>query len=694
MRNLILFCFSLFTFLLLAQAQVTPMNSFDFPIALQDPHVSLVDSDEGLVYFVDYPDLLPSRLIKYDNTYYSSQGILDLGVYKVSSGIIDTVNKLAYFGTNDSQIVKVDLASFTVVETLTLDGSYGELNSAQIDTVNMNAYFVSSYPMSIAKIDLSDFSLVESLYNMSLGVSKASSIDNLNGVLYWITELINGISTIHKISLFSFSEIASHDLSVSYPNPVFSLLDSSSQFLYVAFSTFPSEILKVDLSDLSEVGSLSIPNTDVTTSGGIDENNGLVYFLSQNGTIARINLTDFSIISQFNCYPGSSFETNCMSLDLETQQAFIGTSAKHFFEVDLNYFIEPTFVYSIDYRYPSVILIDEQFEEAYVGFEYELGLVARVDLKSFELKDFSLIFNGWATNPNYYIIGGVFDSTNKMGYFFLSTGLTIAKENLWLLTVENVTHLDDNQTVLSYAFDEANQNIYAGCIDYSSFTYSVFKVDVSNFQIVDTMYLGSDQPSQLIIDDSQGVLYSLVGSPESTLIKSDLSTWPQEIDTLNLLAYTIDTMILDQNHQYMYFGSNDSSSHICRIDLITMTLVDCPSVVGINGFLGSFIESTGTYGFFFAQPANVSLQNSETIVVQIETSSNQLISITSIQEYLDGFMGVYDSSSKKGYLTGIWEYPAPFIQVSVPTPSTPPSSSSRILFSIFIFGFIMILSFF
>ncbi|KAJ5080080.1 hypothetical protein M0811_14167 [Anaeramoeba ignava] len=669
MNTFLLFFSSLIFLILIVKPQITPSNSFNFPLGISSPYVSLIDVDEGFVYFADYDY---KTLYKFNINTLQPVNVLDLEIHNIQCGVIDTVNKFAYFGayTNPNKIAKVDLKTFTVVDILTLSTNGDGVWTGQIDVVNQKAYFAVNIIVGVVKIDLTTFTEEA---NLTLNTSNqnfwGSAIDIPNGFFYVFTDCctpVGGTPVISKIDLSNFTEVGSLALDSSEAQPFCAVIDSSTGFMYLGTNSAPMMIVK---------------------GTGIDIDNELAYFVSRSKLLVKINLTDFTGIDSLSF----TFTPNSMSVDLNIQKAFIGLSEIGVSEVDLTVLNQTDQIIVPNCRYPSVILVDEPNNIGYVAFSNGVGTIAKVDLDSFQLVDFL------NTGVSDSFTGGEIDSTNGFAYFFLSSsGLGAIKLRLSNFSVDGVIILDSNCSFIVSAFDNQNHFVYVGFDNHTSNVSTLSKINSPNFEIVDTVILDNNEIDYLIVYSSKGFLYELLKVSGYFINQVALSNLSEVIDSTYLSNYNVSVIFLDSNHQYIYFGTDATYSEICRLGLTNTELFYCLEIEGVNNFVGSFIESSQTYGFFVSDFLNNETGEYETRIIQIETISNQLLSNTSIGLYLNGFIGVYDSTSRYEYASGYNNYPVPFIQFSVPNPpNPPPSSSSEILFSILIIGLMMmILQFF
>jgi hypothetical protein len=108
--------------------------------------------------------------------------LLNSGENILVSSVIDTVNKLAYFGTDTSPgiVVKIDLPTFTRLSAVTPGGaSEDQFRSAVIDLTNSFAYFGTHNALArVVKIDLPTFTRVGTVTTFGTAPFPASLLDS------------------------------------------------------------------------------------------------------------------------------------------------------------------------------------------------------------------------------------------------------------------------------------------------------------------------------------------------------------------------------------------------------------------------------------------------------------------------------------------------------------------------------------
>ncbi|KAJ5075418.1 hypothetical protein M0811_07388 [Anaeramoeba ignava] len=122
-----------------------------------------------------------------------------------------------------------------------------------------------------------------------------------------------------------------------------------------------------------------------------------------------------------------------------------------------------------------------------------------------------------------------------------------------------------------------------------------------------------------------------------------------------------------------------------------MTIIDCLDIEELQDLDNSLIESTDTWVFFFKSAYNSSTGSYYTKVFQIEASSNTIVWASSFEKYFGHLVAEFDNTTYKGYFVGYSQFPVPFVELEITEPEPTPSSSyQNNIFSILIFGFLLI----
>jgi hypothetical protein len=261
-------------------------------------YCSVIDTANGFAYFGTFT--APGRVVKIDLSTFTHVDtlILPSGEDYLRIAIIDTINGFAYFVTNTvpSWVVKIDLSTFTRVGAYEFDfPQMGIPTSAIIDPDNGFAYFTGATPGRLAKMDLSTFSLIgwilidHPLFDWPI----SAIIDTSNDYAYFGTEQYPG--SIARINITSWP-VSSGDIDyIILPEPEgylrLAVIDTANGFAYFGASsdstTQPSSIVKIDLATFTRVDALTLPSGEtfvhlpyqnVSTAAVIDTINGFAYF--------------------------------------------------------------------------------------------------------------------------------------------------------------------------------------------------------------------------------------------------------------------------------------------------------------------------------------------------------------------------------------------------------------------------------
>ncbi|KAJ5072693.1 protein nirf [Anaeramoeba ignava] len=688
MNIALLFFISITCFFFLVQSQVSISNSLNFPIGIDSSYASFLDEDEGFLYFLDQRSTDETYLWKYDMNTLDILNYTDIGISNGRYGAIDTVNKLLYVGSYPgAQFFKIDLNTMQVVDNITLSvSSYSNAIKVEIDTLNQKAYVGYQTPICIVKVDLASFT-EESNLTLSNDFMTGSVIDVDNGILYAATDSnpVND-ATIHKIDLSTFAQVDSLLVNLTGMARLnYGVIDNSTQMMYFGTYQNPINIVKINLADLTSVGSKTIYGQRYCYGAGIDETNGLAYFLSENGNINKLSLATFTITESknFNTTSGDS-----MVLDSSAENAYITSDLAQVVHVNLPALTEANRSDSIVYTEARVISIDSTNKIAYIYFKNLGGIIAKIDLQSFSLIDYLII--GLYENIQF----GELDLTNGFMYLFpQNDDITIIKIRLSNFSFEEFVTVVSDLYVRETSFDQQNQIIYILSQDFSNGDYYLHRISSPDLQIIDSLLLSDINVYGVYVDSPHGYLYLLiydyaeVGS-KYFIYKIELTNL-SIIDEVNLTQYNIRAPVLDKTHQFIYFGDYNDYYLICRLNLANMQVMNDCWNTSFDNLYDSFMISNDAWVYFYFDYCNPSSGGYEIALLQIEASSNQLISSTVFnQDLFESYLYASDPSTNYGYLLDYYSTPVTLYQFSF---TSPPSSSQQILFSFLIFGMMILI---
>jgi hypothetical protein len=505
---------------------------------------SVVDTSAGFAYLSS-----PSTqyIVKVNLATFSVASALATGVSGLSiSAVIDTsgATHYAYFGTNyyDSQVLKINLDSFTLSATLTLTAGDGKLQSAVIDSAGGYAYFAgqkSSGGGSVIKIKLSDFTR-ESAITLNADEPYASSavFDSSNGKIYLGIYSINPGKVV-KVQTSDFTQVATLNLDKGAGYLQNGVIDAAGDFAY--FISEDQRIVKVNLSDFS------LPIDPVYFSemanGGtqikIDETRGFLYVVSEANPckIAKVSLADLSVDSSVSLAAGMSF---CRAVVFDETNGFLylgnhgeTAGAGKIVKVDVTDLSEDASIsfaaQTNEYNFWSAV-IDTTRGYAYFGTDHTnttAGIVVKI-----KLSDFTRTSSLSLSSGEIRLQSAVIDETNGFAYFttYPSSGSSkVVKVNIQDPTfsrVSSVTVADASYFRNGSSADLVNGYAYFTNYDFSG-SSKILKVDVdpSNFQYIGYAETSSSEPRarSMIFDPLRGYVYSGLNTRPAKLVKFDVA---------------------------------------------------------------------------------------------------------------------------------------------------------------------------
>ncbi|KAJ5067153.1 hypothetical protein M0811_13202 [Anaeramoeba ignava] len=672
---------------------------------MNNPYQTFIDENDGFLYFLEERDDGFNYIWKYDLYTFDLLNYTKIDFENGRYGAIDNENKLLYIAPYGSNILlKFDLNTFQIIDNLTLsvsNTSYADM--IEIDLINQKVYIEFENPIIIVKVDLNGWN-EESNLTLSNYQFYGSIIDVDNGILYVSTDTSSGTNaTIYKIELSTFTQIDYLLVNLtSVAKLKYGVIDNSTQMMYFGTAQNSMRIAKINLTDFTSVDSISSSSPENCMGAGIDLLNGIAYFSTVDNHLFKVNLTTFTIEDSYNW---SGYYTNTIGINSDVSEAYIPKNDYQIIEINLPSLTQGNSSNFISYTNPDFILIDELNQIGYIYFSDFGGIIAKVDLESFELVDYLLLS---LSDTLYY---GEIDSINGFIYLFLSyNNLKIMKIRLSNFSIDETVTIYSNVQVSSTFFYQQNQTLYVGYYNNTDFYAYLIKMNSPDLQILYSFQLAYEVTVKgLYLDYFHDYLYCLIYNDSGVgsqyfIYKHQLPNLNQ-ISTANLTEYNVYYPVLDKSHELIYFGDYNNYL-ICRVNLTNMEVMnDCLNISNIsdfNNFFESFINSNDTSVYFLVEFYNSTSDEYFESVLQIDTISNQLISTANVDDEIFGSsIYAYDPTKDYGYLAYYNSLQSCFDQFLFfnpspnPSPSpNPPSSSEEIIFNFSILGIMIILSLF
>lgn len=344
----------------------------------------VADPASGYAYFGTYTE--PGRIVRLSMIDFAYAGTLTLADHGyVLAAILDSgsaaPSEYIYFGTGDDapdygggintsgRFVRVRQSDFALSASLQLDYE-GYIRAVAVYAgraiLGANRYacyprdmYCAWFPSEVARVGLTDFQVVD---RRRLGENLVTGIVMAGDYLY--ADAVTG--QIVKIQLDSFTREASVNL--PFENDVLhrALLAPSGEYAYIARDISPAEVLKVRLSDLAVVGSLTFADGEngsrsVTT----DAEREFAYFGTGAGQIVKVRLADLTRVDALSL--GSI--AFCGGVDSSTSNAYFGLGDGRAARVRLSDFTILDFLQLSDVQLGACI-VDSAGGYAYFGHDH------------------------------------------------------------------------------------------------------------------------------------------------------------------------------------------------------------------------------------------------------------------------------------------------------------------------------------
>lgn len=207
---------------------------------------AVIDPAGQFAYFGT--DSFPAHVVKIDLGSFERVGALDLNEGILTSAVMDPAGQFAYFGLSVGFVAKVDLASFTLTDSI-YTGVGTVFSSALIDAAGQFAYFGTdgTDPGQVVKLDLANFSPVDTLTLQPGEAWAKSAAISADGAFAYFGTGSDRVrpARVVKIDLANFTRAGAITLNEGEDQPSAAVIAPNDGSLYFATSTFPGRIVKV-----------------------------------------------------------------------------------------------------------------------------------------------------------------------------------------------------------------------------------------------------------------------------------------------------------------------------------------------------------------------------------------------------------------------------------------------------------------
>jgi hypothetical protein len=608
---------------------------------------AVIDANGAFAYFGT--DTYPGHIVKVDLTSFTRVASIDLDEsipYVNPAAVIDPSGRYAYFGAYFGNLLKIDLANFTLAGNLDT-GVATLLGAALIEPSGRFAYF-GTYgdPGQIVKVDLANFSLSGTLTLPAGEARPTVGVLSNDGASAYFGTRQTSPGHVVKIDLASFTRVGGVTLNQGEDDLRGAIIDPASGNLYFAAATFPGQLIK--LVDNAYDCALPAWVSAVPGSGSVAAGANQVVNVGFNAAGLPIGRHDAAL-----CLQSNDPVTQRIAVPLTAEVRVAEVSPSHLaFDVvrggngsntvsianrsssDLTWNIaqadpaqgcgtpatapwlstspaggnvspgnSTTVGVSVDTaalaagRYASLLCISASSGSDTQTSTVALDLSVSEPTPVFSVDPGSLSLSlpaGQSGNADLALRNG---GAGALDWNLLSTSVA--------------PHLDDSfvadgQAVFTASVvDPAGRYAYFGT---NSIPGSIVKVDLATFKRVATIALpsGEDAPRSAVIDAAGRYAYFGTYTQPGNVIKIDLQSF-QRVGAITLQAGEdqLSSAVIDATGTYAYFGTSTEVGQVVKIDLASFTRVaaiDFSAGTEEGYLIAATIDLSGHYAYFGTGP--------------------------------------------------------------------------------------------
>ena len=306
-----------------------------------------------------------------------------------------------------------------------------------------------------------------------------------------------------------------------------SIIDIAHGFAYFGLYSSPGVIVKIRLSDFTEVASITLPaGEDYLSSAAIDYTNQIAYFGTSTfpGIIVKINLSTFTQIGSISLNSGEN-EVYTALLDPIHGFAYFGLGGfpAEIFKVRLSDFTRnATLTLPNGQTQPEAGVIDPAGGYAYFGTYTSPGIIVKI-----RLSDFTEVGSLSLSQGQDYLSTATIDTGAGFAYFAaLPAGVTqqsfatIVRVNLFNFTISRTLPLDPGEFgPVAAMTDTTNGFGYFVILGYNG--GDVIRIQLSSFTRQRTINLlpGEVLPRTAVLDPTAGYIYIGMGDSPALIVR-------------------------------------------------------------------------------------------------------------------------------------------------------------------------------
>ena len=471
-----------------------------------------------------------------------------------------------------------------------------------------------------------------------------------------------------KVDLSSFSRVGSLTLSSGEDELTTVVLDASgaTHYAYFGCNTYPGKVIKVNLSTFARDGALDLNSgEDMIYSSAIDTSNGFAYFgtFQQPAKVVKVDLSTFT--EDATTVTLSSGENDAASMVTDGTYLYVGTATApgKVVRIALSSFARTgalTLNTGESDLYGAVI--DTSLGYAYFSTFTSPGKVVRVNLSAFSHGG-ALTFGTGEDSPMVAAI----DTSGATHYAYFGTSTNpgkVVKVDLtgWSEYGTALTLNSDEPHLYSVALDSSGGHAYFGT--FYGMPGKIVKVRLSDNSRIGAISYGSGGQDRIVgaaVDAAGAYAYFGTDTMPGKVLKVQLSDM-SVVDSVTLQSTErgIWSLVLDDEGGYLYAGTNTSPGRVVKIRVSDMARIGALTLnSGEDMLRGAVIDAEAGYAYFatYTAPAKVVKVNIGTFV------RDSAVTFGSGEDYNYG-AAVIDAASGYAYF-GTYTTPAQVVRVDL-----------------------------
>eukprot|EP01156_Anaeramoeba_ignava_P013762 Anaeramoba_ignava/a607482_51.p1 GENE.a607482_51~~a607482_51.p1 ORF type:complete len:694 (+),score=140.70 a607482_51:21-2102(+) len=608
---------------------------------------------------------------------------IELDVGNIWTSVMDPVLGYIYYGTANpvGEIIRIRIEDFVYVDKLVLNWNIGYFYTSAIDTTYHIAYFVShSSPIQIVKIFL-PFFVKSNNVTLPSGIDYAygCEIDKINGFFYVVTDTSPGI--IARISLKTFLYVDSLTLQSGQDLPEIIVAGKNGDFIYVGTFTEPMIILRIDAKNFSIIDSITGDNKEFSTwKALLDPTNTFIYFLGHYpASIVKINVQSFTKDSSFIFE--DHLHSDTFAIDFVTNLAYVASyETTELFRINISSMTQFDKLDFPEFNGINSFAIDQDQNIAFLAIESSNATIGKFDLQKFSLVEYVS-----ASISNTSLLDLFLDTQNGFLYCPSKNAVnsSLFQVNASHLSIVQEVQLVPNMQITTASFDAKNLLLYVSVCDFVTLSSQILKITVPDLIIQSTLFFSNTRFIDSLID-SEGFLYIASQISNSYfLLKIQLSNF-QQVDQIDLGSEYPESFAIDTLNHMIYYSYSANPIQLAQISLQDFSIKQPNISISFENPISTiFIDSYRKFGYFCSSFKN---QQNETNIAIFNVSLDSFVDYQLIQlssPNSNPISSIIDPSGEFAYI-GTQETTCEIVKMKI-IPEV--SSNHSLVFSILLLSF-------